>query len=214
MNFKNLAVLLFGWFSLSIVLQALQAGNQVGVPSQPHFVTISFTAAVMQTAEAQREFSALKNHFASRQTGLQALSQDVESLRKLLSDDTVRMTDADRAAKETTLASKEKELQREEEDYRTDSESASQQAFQKVAQKVYSFLEGYAHQHNYSLVVERGTEATPVVWYASEEADITDALVKAYNVIEADSAPGAGSRPGGASAVTASRLRQKESHQP
>jgi outer membrane protein len=168
----------------------------------------------MQTAEAQREFSALKNHFASRQTALQALSQDVESLRKLLSDDTVRMTDADRAAKETTLASKEKELQREEEDYRTDSESASQQAFQKVAQKVYSFLEGYAHQHNYSLVVERGTEATPVVWYASEEADITDALVKAYNVIEADSAPGAGSRPGGASAVTDSRLRQKESHQP
>ena len=47
---------------------------------------------------------------------------------------------------------------------------------------MYSFLQEYAPQHGYSAVLERGTDAAPVVWYATNNIDITDQLTKAYNV--------------------------------
>ena len=53
--------------------------------------------------------------------------------------------------------------------------------FQKVAQKVYAFLQTYSQQHGYSAVIERGSDAAPVVWYAAGNLDITDELIKAYN---------------------------------
>jgi outer membrane protein len=181
MNFSKFATRLLGLLALLVNAHAQQPVTPASVSSQVHLVTISFTAAVMQTAEAQREFGILKARFTPRQNSLQTLSQEVEALRREISDDTVKLAEADRAAKSVSLTSKEKELRREEEDFRTDSESASQQAFQRVAQKVYSFLEEYARQHSYSKVIERGTEAAPVVWYASTETDITDAVVRAYN---------------------------------
>jgi outer membrane protein len=46
-----------------------------------------------------------------------------------------------------TLDARNKQLQREAEDYRNDSQTESQEAFQTVAQKVYPFLQEYAKRH-------------------------------------------------------------------
>jgi len=83
---------------------------------------------------------------------------------------------------QVNLNTKDKQLQREAEDFKNDSQQDSQQAFQRVAQKMYSFLQEYAQQHGYSAVLERGTDSAPVVWYATNNMDITDQLTKAYNV--------------------------------
>jgi hypothetical protein len=81
----------------------------------------------------------------------------------------------------TSEASPKRRLQREAENYKNDTESASQQVFQRVAQKVYSFVQVYAKQHGYTIVIERGSDSTPVVWYVASNVDITDQVVKAYN---------------------------------
>jgi outer membrane protein len=92
------------------------------------------------------------------------------------------------------LESKEKELQREAEDFKSDSQSESEQIYQRVAQKVYAFLQIFSQQHGYSAVIERGSDAYPVVWYAAGNLDITDELVKAYNA-QAEGASPKASKP-------------------
>jgi outer membrane protein len=161
-----------------------------GVKPQ-NIVTVSFNAAVLQTAEAQKSLSALQARFAPKQKQLQALNDEVETLRKQLADTSSNLSDSERATRGRSLESKEKELQREAEDFKTDSQSESEQVFQRVAQKVYAFLQTFSQQHGYTAVIERGSDANPVVWYAAGNMDITDELIKAYNA----QAEGASSAP-------------------
>jgi len=150
-------------------------------PAGEHIVTLSFNSAVLETAEAQRELGALQAKLAPRQAQLQSLNNEVEALRKQLTDAGDKLSDAERATRERSLETKQKELQRQAEDLRNDSQNESQQVFQKVAQKVYAFLQTYSQRHGYSAVIERGSDAAPVVWYAAGNLDITDELIKAYN---------------------------------
>src|ERR1700739_4203508 len=69
--------------TLATVSQAQVASNQ---PAPQHIVTLSFNAAVLQTAEAQRELGALQTKLAPRQAQLQLLNNEVEALRKQLAD--------------------------------------------------------------------------------------------------------------------------------
>jgi outer membrane protein len=193
-------VLALSFVATCTFAQEPASSGTAAVPPAPRIVTISFNAAVMQTAEAQRQFGTLQAGFASRQAKLQALAQEVDSLRKQGADTATRLTDAEKAAKGQSLAVKEKELERQGEDYRTDAESASQQAFQEVAEKVFTFLQEYARQHAFAMVVERGMETAPAVWYAAGDVDITDPVVKAYN---ASSAAGSTEKPGGAGGASA-----------
>jgi outer membrane protein len=172
------------------VISVTHAQTSSGEVNAQNIVTVSFNAAVLQTAEAQKNLSALQARFATKQKQLQTLNDEVESLRKQLADPSSNLSDAERASRARSLESKEKELQREAEDFKSDSQSESEQIFQRVAQKVYAFLQTFSQQHGYSAVIERGSDANPVVWYAAGNMDITDELIKAYNA-QADGASSA-----------------------
>lgn len=179
--------------SVSWLAPVSQAQVASTPPAGEHIVTLSFNAAVLATAEAQKDLGALQSKLAPRQTQLQSLNSEVEALRKQLADPANKLSDTEREARERSLETKEKELQRQAEDFRNDSQNESQQVFQKVAQKVYAFLQTYSQQHGYSAVIERGSDAAPVVWYAAGNLDITDELIKAYN---AQSLVGPAAHPG------------------
>jgi outer membrane protein len=157
------------------------AWAQASSSQAQNIVTVNFNAAVLRTAEAQKNLKALEARFAPKQKQLQSLNDEVESLRKQLADTSSNLSDAERATRARSLESKEKELQREAEDFKADSQSESEQIFQRVATKVYAFLQTFSQQHGYSAVIERGSDAYPVVWYAAGNMDITDELIKAYN---------------------------------
>jgi outer membrane protein len=154
------------------------AANAPGASST---VTLNFTAVVMHTAEAQREFAALEKKFAPRRARVQSLNDEVDSLRRQVTDGEAKPGDSQQAARTQSLQAKEKELQRAAEDLRNDSQTESQETFQRIAQKVYAFLQTYADQQRYSLVIERGNDASPVVWYAAAGRDITEQAAKAYD---------------------------------
>ena len=149
-------------------------------PSSPAngIVTIAFNTAVLQTNEAQRELSSLQTKFAPRQAHLEALNGEIEALQKQAATDPTKVN---------SINAKEKQLQREGEDFRIESQTASEQTFQAVAQKVYAFLQEFSSQHGYTAVIERGSDASPVVWYAAANLDITKTVVDAYNARAATS---------------------------
>ena len=160
-------------------------GSQAQVPPSQlvtqNIVTLSFNAAVLQTAEAQKALAGLQSRFAPRQAQLQALNDEVDALRKQISAAGDKLSDTERETRQQSLDRKERQLQRQAEDFKNDSQNESQQVFQKVAQRLYAFLQIYSQQHNYTAVLERGSDAAPVVWYTANNMDITDQLVKAYN---------------------------------
>jgi len=172
------------------VLTAAQGQSATGQASVTGFAVVDFNAAVLQTSEAKRDLGALQAKYSPRQAQLQKLNDEIESLRKQLSEAGGKLSDAERATREQALNLKEKQLQRDAEDFRNDTQSESQQAFQRIAQKVYAVLQEYSRQHGYSAVVDRGPETAPVVWYAASGVDITDAIVKAYDGQSGASASG------------------------
>ena len=167
--------------SVFFVSSAITFAQSPTASSAPVYVTVAFNAAVLQTAEAQHSFNDLRAKFTPRQTHLQQLNAQVEALKKQINDGTASMSDAEKSAKMNTLDTQERQLQREADDFKGDTDNASQQAFQSVAQKLYAFLQDYARQHSYTLVIDRGSDAAPVVWYAAADADITAELIKAYD---------------------------------
>jgi outer membrane protein len=187
--------------ALSVVLLgcACNAQAPAGKAATQAIVMVSFNDVVLHTSEAQKALSALQTKFASRQTQLQALNDEVEALRKKIESTNEKASDAEKVTSAETLQRKEKQLQRQADDFRQDSQAESQQVFQQVAQKVFTFLQAYAQQHGYSAVIERGTDASPVVWYVADNMDITEQIIKAYDARGAAISPQTSPKPVGPS---------------
>jgi outer membrane protein len=164
---------------------AAQTSSSAGPAKPQNLATVSFNAVVLQTAEAQKSLGALQTKFAPKEEHLKALNGEVETLRKQLAANS-GSDEAERTSRERSLETKERQLQREADDFKADSQSESEQIYQRIAQKVYAFLQGYSQQHGYTLVIERGSDASPVVWYAAANTDITDEVIKAYNLQTGD----------------------------
>jgi outer membrane protein len=211
MNGKRMEAAMNRW-KISLVLLCVpgvtsvaQAQASASQAKLQNIVTVSFNAAVLQTAEARKSLSALEARYAPKQKQLQALNDDVEGLRKQLADTSSNLSDAERSTRAQSLESKEKELQREAEDFKSDSQSESEQIYQRVAQKVYAFLQIFSQQHGYSAVIERGSDAYPVVWYAAGNLDITDELIKAYNAQAEGASPAPANAPAHGASPKASK---------
>jgi outer membrane protein len=180
-RFVLISTLLFAVAFATALSAQEQASVPASAPATAASVTVSFNAAVLQTTEAQKELGALQTKYAQRQAQIKSLNDEVAELQKQLQATSDKLSDAERASREQALSIKEKQLQRDSEDFKADSQTDSQQVFQKVAQKMYTFLQTYAQQHSYSMVIDRGSNDAPVIWYVAGNLDITDALVKAYN---------------------------------
>ncbi|HMH13157.1 MAG TPA: OmpH family outer membrane protein [Edaphobacter sp.] len=163
--------------------------------SAPSIVTLNFNAVVLGTAEAQRSLGALQKKYSPREQQLQKSNDDIEALKKALNDSGSKLTEAESNQKLQELATKEKQLQREAEDFKNDSQTESQQVFQQVAQKVFSFLQEFSRQHGYVAVLERGTDAAPIVWYAASNVDITAQIIKSYDAKSGLGAPSLPNKP-------------------
>jgi outer membrane protein len=149
--------------------------------SSPKIATIAFNATVSQTNEFQRDFNEVQKKFAPKESELKTLGDEVDSLKKQLQASGDKLSEEEKANRVKAIDTKEKQLQRNAEDAQNDFQGESGQAFQKVAEKVFNFLQDYSKQNGYTLVVDRGNAQAPIVWYADPTNDISQAVVTAYN---------------------------------
>jgi outer membrane protein len=174
-------------FGVVCAMTTARAQGNSSTPTAPapstssNIAVLNFNEAVLGTAEAQSSMGALKKRYAPREQELQKLNDDIEATKKSLNDAATTLTDAERNQKLQVLGTKEKQLQREAEDFKNDSQAESQQVFQQVAQKFFSLLQEFSQQHGYAAVLERGTETEPMVWYTARDVDITGQLIKSYD---------------------------------
>jgi outer membrane protein len=145
---------------------------------------IVFQQAVAQTNEGQRNFAQLQQKFAPKQAQLKSQSEEVDSLKKQLQDAGTNLSEDERNLRLRTIDEKTKALQRVAEDDQNDFNSALNDTYQALAQKVYAVMQSYASQQGYTLVLDdtpQQNSPSPVLWF-NPSTDITKAVVEAYNV--------------------------------
>jgi outer membrane protein len=168
---------------------ALTTAVSAQAPQEPSkIVMINFNTAVLSTTEAKTALNGLQTKFTPRQTALKTLNTEVETLGKDLQAKATTLSETERASRERTLGEKQRQLQRDAQDLKSDMQTESQLVYQQVAQKLYAFLQSYGSQHGYTMIIERGSDSAPVVWYTAPQVDITADVVKGYNAAPAPAA--------------------------
>ena len=155
----------------------------------PKIAVIAFQEAVAQTNDFQRKFADLQKKYEPKRQQLKTLNDEIATLQKDLQAQSATLSDAERAKRAKTLDDKQKELKRDAGDAQNDFQQDMQQTFAGVAEKFGQTMSAYAQENGYTVVLDGGNQQLPVVLYANSSADITKAVIDAYNVKSGVPAP-------------------------
>ena len=152
---------------------------------------IMFQAAVAQTNEGKRNFEEIEKKYQPKQAQLKQQSDEIDTLKKQLQTQSATLSDTERAQRLKSIDDKEKSLQRQGEDAQNDFQQDIQQTYAQLAQKVDATLQAYAQQNGYTLILD-GTQQqqqmNPIL-YATQNTDVTEAVIAAYNQKSGIAAP-------------------------
>jgi Skp family chaperone for outer membrane proteins len=141
---------------------------------------VAFEQAVFATNEGQRNVQEVQKKYEPRKTQIDALAQEVDTLKKQLQSAPATLSDEERASRLKAIDTKEKQLNRDAEDAQTAYNADLQEAYAKLAQKVSVTLKDYVAQNGYTLLLDVSNQQSAVMW-ALPNTDVTQAVVDAYN---------------------------------
>jgi len=187
----TLAGLLAAGMGASAFAQTGAAAPSAAPTGATKVAVINFQAAVLGNNEGQRNMAELRKKFEPKQTQLKSEADAIDALKKQLQASGSTLSDADRQIKLKQIDDKEKEYQRNGEDAQNDFQSEMQENYQQLAEKVFAVLNAYAKDNGYGLVLDASAsqQQMPTVLWANEGADITKAVVDAYNAKSGVPAP-------------------------
>jgi outer membrane protein len=149
---------------------------------------IDIRRVIAATNEGRRDYEALVKKFEPKQKEIDGLRNEIESLRKQLQD-AKDLTEADRAARVRSIEQKDKNLQRVAEDAQKDFQDEQQQIIGRIGNKLMEVVDKYARQNGYSVIVDANADNPGPVLWASEQSNISQAILEAYNAQSGVAAP-------------------------
>lgn len=151
---------------------------------------VAFEQAVYATNEGQRAVEEVRKKFLPQKDKIDALAAEIDTLKKQLQAAPATLSEADRSARLKAIDTKDKQYQRDAEDAQTAYNADLQEALGKIAQKVNAVMISYVEKNGYTLLLNVGTQQSQVMWTATNpNADITEAVIAAYNASSGVSAP-------------------------
>lgn len=186
-----LIVLLASGMVLSASAQTPAAATAPAGPTK--VAVIAFQMAVGQTNEGQRDFADLRKKYEPREAKLKALNDETETLTKQLQAQGEKLAPAEQQSRAAAIDSKKKQLERDNEDLQNDVRQEMQELYATLASKVYDVLQGYVEQQGFTVVIDAtASQQQQTVLYVAPSADITKAIIDAYNAKSGVPAPPAG----------------------
>jgi outer membrane protein len=175
---------------LSAAAQTLPAPAAAAAPASPAKIAlIAFQPVVQRTNEFQRNLADLEKKYAPREAKLKALDEEIASLAKKLQDQASVLSDTERVGLAKSIDEKKKQLDRSAEDLKNDGGQEMQEMFNSVAAKVSDVLISYAQQQGYTMILDEAQQQVQVLLWADGSADISAAVLSAYNVKSGVPAP-------------------------
>jgi outer membrane protein len=143
---------------------------------------IEYEQVAAATNEGQRALQDLQKKYEPKKTQLEALAQEVDTLKKQLQSAPATMSDDDRASRARAIDTKEKQLQRDSDDASTAYNSDMQDALSKVAKKLGPTVVKYVQENGYTMLLNNtGQQGGLDVMWTIPGTDISQAIVDAYN---------------------------------
>ncbi|HUS18201.1 MAG TPA: OmpH family outer membrane protein [Terriglobales bacterium] len=187
---------IFALFILCLAITAVAAAQApAGTTAVPTKVgVIDIQRAILATNEGRRDFEALTKKFEPKQVELKTLNDEVENLKKALTAQGDKLNEEERGNRGRVIQQKEKNLQRLLEDAQQDFQTQQGELAQRIGQKMIQVIENYARANGIALVVDGSNPQSGLIW-ASEQTNISQQIVDAYNTQSGIAAPPAAPRP-------------------
>ena len=148
------------------------SGTKIGI--------VSIQDAIINTNEGKKEFDALQARFGSRQNELKAQNDELDKLKTDLQVKGDKLSEEERNSRIKVATDKQKNLQRNSEDFQAEVQQAEQEVLSRLGKKMLDVLEKYARDNSFAVILDVSNPQTPVLW-ASPTTNITKELVDAYN---------------------------------
>jgi outer membrane protein len=165
-------------------------------PPAPHatpakIALIEYEQVAAATNEGQRDLQTLQKKFEPKKDQLQALAQEVDTLKKQMQSSSATLSETDRASKLRTIDVKEKQLQRDGEDAQNAYNGELQETIGGVAKKLGPVVIKYVQDNGYTLLLDNTGQqgGLSVLWSQPGTTDISQAIVDAYNASSGVPAP-------------------------
>jgi outer membrane protein len=165
-------------------------------PPAPHatpakIALIEYEQVAAATNEGQRDLQTLQKKFEPKKDQLQALAQEVDTLKKQMQSSSATLSETDRASKLRTIDVKEKQLQRDGEDAQNAYNSELQETIGGVAKKLGPVVIKYVQDNGYTMLLDNTGQqgGLSVLWTQPGTTDISQAIVDAYNASSGVPAP-------------------------
>lgn len=155
--------------------------------------TINVEQAVFASNEGQRDFEALRKKLEPKQNELKSQNDELEALQKQLQTQGDKLNEDARASLVKQIETKKKSFDRSVQDAQEDAQNQQKDMFQRILQKMAPVIIKLAQDNGYAMIVDTSNPwpQGPVLWVDPEKADITKAVVDAYNVQSGVPAPAA-----------------------
>jgi outer membrane protein len=156
---------------LALAGAAEAAGTRLGYVDVQR-VLVRSVAGVAAREQLEREKSTMQKDVDSRRTEVEKLREEIEKKGLVLAAEAKR-------EKEETLQRKIRDLRRLAEDLEKELQKKEQAALQKILQEVTGVIERLGKDRGFLLIVEKRNAG---VIYGDPEIDITDEVIKAYDL--------------------------------
>lgn len=177
----SLAIPMFGQSAAAAPAAAPAAtASKVGI--------IDIQQAIIRCNEGQRDFEALAKKFDPKRSELENASKEVDELQKRLQNTQDKLSDDARNNLIKEIESKKKVLQRNYEDSNNDFQAQQNEIAQRIGQKMMQTVDKYSKENGFSVVLDVAGQQSNVLW-AAPTADITQAVIEAYNATSGVAAP-------------------------
>ena len=167
-----------------MVLAALTVGSGTAMAqSAPQKVgLINIQAAIVQSVDGQKAARELQTKFAPKQSELEKLQQELVGLQDQLRNQEKTLSEDARNRLMRSIDDKTRALNRSNEDFNAEAQTAQQDTFNEIGGKMVPVIEEYAKKNGFTMVFD--VSQIPVL-YAEPSANITPAIIEQYNQLHA-----------------------------
>lgn len=147
-------------------------GAKVGV--------INVREAIVTTAEGKQAAAELQSRFAPRQNEIEGLNKSIADLRQQLEAGQGKISQEEQARLQREGELKARQLQRKQDEYQDDVNTAQGEVFDRIGHKLVDVLDRYARENGYSVILDSSAQNTPIL-YRSTSVDVTQDIVRLYD---------------------------------
>lgn len=161
---------------------ALTVRSQTATPKPPalaaKIAVVAMRDAMLATLDGKAAIAQMQVKFEPLRTRLEKEEAAVQAEEGQLRNGAATMSPEARQRLADQIAVRKKKLERDLDDLNTDAQAEDNRLMQDVSAKMGAIVDQYAKQNGYTVVIDA---SAPLLW-ASESANVTPDIVKAYDL--------------------------------